>query len=59
MKTVIESLLGQYVPLSAPDGTALVGIASIDFAWLVGALCFLICLIGCIALLRTVLVSFR
>lgn len=59
MRDIIVSLLGEYSPSVAPDGSFLGGLASIDFTWLVGAFSFLICLVGCLVLLRTIIVSFR
>lgn len=59
MRDIIISLLGEYKPSLSPDGVFIGGLASLDFTWLVGAFSFLICLVGCILLLRTIIVSFR
>lgn len=55
MKEVIISLLGEYTPVVNEDGSPIGGLASLDYEWLLGAVCFVVGLIGIILLLRTLL----
>lgn len=57
MRDLIVSLIGEYTPALAPDGTFVGGLASIDFTWLVGAVCFVIMLWGVFSLIRVLLKS--
>lgn len=57
MRDLITSLLGEYTPTLLPDGTAVGGLYSIDFTWIVGAVCFVICLWGVFSLVRVLLKS--
>lgn len=57
MREIISTLLGDYSPTTTPDGAFIGGLASIDFTWLVGALCFILMLWGVISLLRILLKS--
>lgn len=40
MKEMIIDILGQYTPVTYPDGSPMGGLASLDYEWLVGALLF-------------------
>ena len=55
MRDLIVEIIGEYKPSLTEDGQMLGGLASIDFTWLVGATCFVIMLIGTLAILRTIL----
>lgn len=55
MRDFIVQLLGEYKPSLLPDGTAVGGLYSLDFTWIVGAVAFLICLFGAISLIRILL----
>lgn len=57
MRDIIINLLGEYTPLTGPDGEFIGGLASIDFTWIVGATLFVIALIGVFCLTRTLLRS--
>lgn len=57
MRDLITTLLGEYTPTVGEDGTFIGGLASIDFTWIVGAVCFIIMLLGVISLLRVLLKS--
>ena len=53
MKAIIVQLLGEYTPKVYPDGSPMGGLASLDYEWIVGAVCFVVGLIGVILLIRT------
>lgn len=55
MRDLIISLLGEYTPSTAPDGSVVGGLYSLDLTWIVGAVVFVIAFTGCIILLRTLL----
>lgn len=55
MREVIVELLGEYTPNLLPDGSAIGGLYSIDFTWIVGAIAFLMLLMGFLWLLRILL----
>lgn len=38
---LIKNILGEYVPLTALDGTPLTGIASINFTWISNTIIFI------------------
>lgn len=55
MKAIIVQLLGEYTPKVYEDGTPMGGLASLDYEWIVGAVCFVVGLIGVILLIRTLM----
>lgn len=55
MRDLIVSLLGEYTPSLLPDGTPIGGVYSIDFTWIVGAVCFVVLLLGFVSLIRILL----
>lgn len=57
MRDVIVNLLGEYTPSLSPDGEVVGGLYSIDLTWVVGAVAFLILLLGMISLIRILLKS--
>lgn len=44
MRDLIVSIMGEYQPSLSPDGKVLGGLYSLDLTWIVGAICFIICL---------------
>lgn len=52
MRDIIVELLGEYSP-TTNNGEFIGGLASIDFTWICGALCFIIMLIGTLGIIRT------
>lgn len=57
MRELIVSLLGEYTPSLLPDGTPIGGVYSLDLTWIVGAVCFVVLLLGMISLIRILLKS--
>lgn len=57
MREIIVNLLGEYTPSLLPDGTAVGGLYSLDLTWIVGAVAFLVLLLGMISLIRILLKS--
>lgn len=57
MKDVIISLLGEYTPVTYPDGSPMGGLASLDYEWLVGAAMFGIITIIVVKCISSLLVA--
>lgn len=57
MRDLITNLLGEYSPTMGEGGEFIGGLASLDFTWLVGAVCFIIMLWGVFSLIRVLLKS--
>lgn len=55
MRDIIVSILGEYTPSLSPDGEVLGGLYSLDLTWIVGAICFVICLYSVLRLLGVLL----
>lgn len=55
MRDLIVNLLGEYSPTLSPDGELVGGLYSLDFTWIVGAVCFVILLLGFVSLVRILL----
>lgn len=55
MKDIIIDLLGEYTPTLGPNDEVLGGLYSIDFTWIVGAVAFIVLLLGMLSLLRILL----
>lgn len=55
MRDLIVNLLGEYSPTLSPDGELVGGLYSLDFTWIVGAVCFVVLLLGFVSLLRILL----
>lgn len=55
MRDLIVNLLGEYSPTLSPDGELVGGLYSLDFTWIVGAVCFMVLLLGFVSLLRILL----
>lgn len=55
MRDLIVNLLGEYSPTLSPDGDLVGGLYSLDFTWIVGAVCFVVLLLGFVSLLRILL----
>lgn len=55
MKEIIIQLLGEYTPNLGPNGEVLGGLYSLDLSWVVGAVAFIVLLLGMLSLLRILL----
>lgn len=55
MKDIIIDLLGEYTPNLGPNGEVLGGLYSLDLSWVVGAVAFIVLLLGMLSLLRILL----
>lgn len=55
MKALILSILGPYEPTTTETGQFVGGLASLDYVWLAGAVCFCIMLVGVLCILRTMI----
>lgn len=55
MRDLIVNLLGEYTPSLSPDGQVLGGLYSLDLTWIVGAVAFLMLLLGMLTLIRILL----
>lgn len=55
MRDIIVELLGEYTPSLGPEGEVLGGLYSLDLTWILGAVCFVILLLGMVSFLRILL----
>lgn len=58
LRDFIVSLLGEYEPLYNVNDDPLVGLAGVDWPWVIGAACFVVMLLGVISVLRVLLKGF-
>lgn len=58
LKDLLISLLGPYQLQYDSAGNLIVGLSGLDYAWLCSFVLFVICLIACFAVIRSLFVSF-
>lgn len=57
MKELIIELLGNYTPITNNNGEIIGGLAGIDYPYVIGCLCFVICLFFVLKCICSLIVS--